>query len=475
MVPSWLVSMVVHALALIILALIVFPEKNAFQAALTAFEVSDQQVEELDDIEIEDPQPTEQIEITEAVEPTPEAEMESEQVEIQANLEDESVAEFDAKLSDFGTIEIFADNLTDRLGAASEGTGLGGRSNAAARRQMLIAHGGGADTERAVAMALEWLARHQLPNGAWSFDHSLAAGPRARNVGNLRNAYNGATGLALMAFLGAGHTHKQGKYKKVVLRGLRFLMSRINPRTGSLHEPGGNMYSHGICAIALCEAYAMTRDKTLRPFAQATINFIAYAQDPNGGGWRYNPRQPGDTSVVGWQLMALKSGHMAYLAIPPRTVQGAKFFLDSVQTGSGAFYGYTGPGRGPATTAVGLLCRMYMGWKHDEPALQRGVEFLLQQQERQRNNPYFYYYAAQVLHHYGGDHWQRWNSKMRPWLVKTQVQNGPEKGSWYFPGGHAVQAGGRHYCTAMSCMTLEVYYRYSPIYKKQSVEDDFEE
>jgi len=101
-----------------------------------------------------------------------------------------------------------------------------------------------------------------------------------------------------------------------------------------------------------------------------------FAQDPVGGGWRYEPRQAGDTSAVGWQLMALKSGHMAYLRVDPKTIQGATHFLDTVGTDSGSYYGYTDPGRDQGTTAVGLLCRMYLGWKKDNPSLQRGIDYL---------------------------------------------------------------------------------------------------
>ena len=122
----------------------------------------------------------------------------------------------------------------------------------------------------------------------------------------------------------------------------------------------------------------MTKDKKLRDPAQAILNEICFAQDPIGGGWRYNRHQPGDTSAVGWQLMALKSGHMGYLQVPGQTVANANRFLDSVQENDGANYGYTAPGknRRAGLTAVGLLCRMYLGWEKDHPALEAGVKYL---------------------------------------------------------------------------------------------------
>src|SRR6185436_3559632 len=179
------------------------------------------------------------------------------------------------------------------------------------------------------------------------------------------------TAMALLPFLGAGQTHRQGVYKEVVRRGLYFLTSQMKTEnhdglaTGNLAQGGGALYSHGLAAIALCEAYGMTQDKSLMAPAQLSLNHIMFAQDPTGGGWRYEPRQPGDTSVVGWQLMALKSAKFAYIKIPPQTILGVNNFLNSVQTDSGSKYGYAEPGAGPATTAIGLLCRMYLGWKKD--------------------------------------------------------------------------------------------------------------
>jgi hypothetical protein len=175
---------------------------------------------------------------------------------------------------------------------------------------------------------------------------------------------------------------------------------------------------------------------------------------------------------------------MAYLVVPPATVAGASKFLDSVQADSGSKYGYTGPGAGHATTAVGLLCRMYLGWKMDHPAIQRGAEFLSTTGPsigNDRGNMYYNYYATQVMRQYGGDEvgqphemWEKWNKEMRDWLVSTQDKNGHQAGSWMMrKADHGATSGGRVYCTSMATMILEVYYRHMPIYGKQATTEEF--
>ena len=88
------------------------------------------------------------------------------------------------------------------------------------------------------------------------------------------NSLNAATSMALLPFLGAGQTHLNGEFKEVVRRGLLFLIQNGKPGTESglpvldFRDGAGNMYSHGLAAIVLCEAYAMTEDPTLAGPAQ---------------------------------------------------------------------------------------------------------------------------------------------------------------------------------------------------------------
>jgi hypothetical protein len=474
--PSWLVSMVVHMVAMLILALWVLPDPNQQKNNLVA-SMRQEDVEELEEI----------IDESFDLEPPIEQDIKPDSVDVNPEVPFSPANDLDAaaqfiELSPFGTEHAPRENLLAKADVGAwTGTGLEGRGS---RRGQALKLGATAASEKAVSAALEWLAAHQWPDGGWSFD--LDACPSCRGQctgsGNKREARIAATALGLLPFLGAGHTHKEGKYQRNVHGGLYFLAQQMNKtnKPGSLMEPGGNMYSHGLAAIVLTEAYGMTKDKALHNYAQAALNFICYAQDPSGGGWRYQPQQAGDTSVVGWQIMALKSGHMAYLQVPPITIKKASEFLDAVQANSGANYGYTGPGQGAATTAIGLLCRMYLGWKKDNPALQRGVEWISKHGpsvaedggRRGGVNYYYNYYATQVMRHWEGEEWKKWNNVMRDFLVKSQATTGHERGSWHHPGPHN-ESGGRLYCTAMAAMILEVYYRHMPLYKAQSVEEDF--
>ncbi|MCA9141145.1 MAG: hypothetical protein H6823_18625 [Planctomycetaceae bacterium] len=349
------------------------------------------------------------------------------------------------------------------------GGGFEGRTEEQ-RARLVAARGGNQASEDAVEQGLAWLAEHQRQDGSWHLNHQEGrCNGRCPHPGTVGTS-TGATALALLPFLGAGYTHQQGKYKDVVGEGLYYLTGRMieTPHGGDLQE--GTMYSQGIATIALCEAYAMTGDEQLKSYAQKAVDFIVRAQHPRGG-WRYVPGAPGDTTVTGWQVMALKSAKMAGLFVPSHTTELAKEYLDSVQDPGGVFYGYQRPGKESGPTSVATLLRMYLGWRRDDSRLVGGYAFLANQGPSQ-TDMYFNYYATQVLHHHGGSDWERWNIRMRDFLIARQAPSGHEKGSWYFVDRHGT-AGGRLYTTAICTMILEVYYRHMPLYGEEAVEDAF--
>jgi len=345
----------------------------------------------------------------------------------------------------------------------------------ALRAAMVEREGGTSFTEAAVTRGLEWICRHQFEDGRWSL-HDFESAPGCEGQCSGPGAVHSdvaATALALLPLLGAGQTHTEGPYSQAVFRGLRWLTT-VQGADGDLQGPdAGRMYAHGLAAIVLSEAYALTGDQQLRDPAQKALDFIVKAQHPQGG-WRYEPRQPGDTSVIGWQLMALRSGRMGGLRVPKPVWALAEGYLDRAQTShSGARYAYL-PG-GPATpvmTAEALLCRQYSGWPADHPGLVGGVRFLMSYPPDPREpNVYYWYYASQVLHHIGGDDWRRWNARMRTVLVDTQETQGHAAGSWD-PRGAFARQGGRLYMTSLAVCTLEVYYRHLPLYHSDPLPDE---
>ena len=344
---------------------------------------------------------------------------------------------------------------------------LNGRGPAA--RARLVKKGGGTkETERAVELGLDWLARHQQADGSWSFQH----GP---DEPGMYVSPQGATGFALLAFLGAGNTPTKGRYASRVERGLNYLVhSYVETDNGAWFQGTGlgTMYVQAICTIALCEAYTMTKDPALRHVAQRAVDFIVSAQDREGGGWRYQIPQAGDTSVVGWQIMALTSARIAELSVHQRVLPKAGGFLQRVQQSSTGMYGYTGPNNPrESTTAVGVLSRIYLGREQSNRILARGIGRLSDWGPRTFDR-YYCYYGTMAMHHWGGPQWEAWNNTMRKELVEMQEQFGDAAGSWPVDQSIHAHTGGRLYTTCLSILTLEVYYRYLPVYRKQEVDTD---
>jgi hypothetical protein len=330
-------------------------------------------------------------------------------------------------------------------------------------------------SERAVTAALNWLARHQDYDGHWSLaNYTLQCKPADKTCTGKGEilADAGATAMGLLPFLAAGHTHKSpGRYKDNIRRGIDWLIRHQQPDGNLAAGAQQMMYSHGLATIALCEVYGLTADREVGRAAQGAVNFILSAQGADGG-WRYNPKEAGDTSVVGWQLMALKSAHMAGLDVGGSAFSGTSKWLDSVSVHDGAEYAYQpGLASTPTMTSVGLLCRQYLGAKRSDPILTGGMAYLQNHMPDEGfSNIYYWYYATQVMHNMYGSEWDEWNRKMRTILVHAQVRGTDQcsNGSWSPENDAWGRRGGRLMQTSLSCLTLEVYYRYLPLFKSET-------
>lgn len=338
----------------------------------------------------------------------------------------------------------------------------------------------------AIQDALAWIVNQQQSDGSWDL-----SGPYP-DAGTIETK-TGATALALLALLGDGHTHRQGEYQSEVQSGLNWMVKiqRENGDLFDIEEQGreAHFYSHAQGTIALCEALALTGDEALRHAAQRAVQFLVDAQNPVLGGWKYRPLNAdgiGDLSVTGWALMALHTARMAQIEVDEQAFQLANQFLNSVQERSTdrAFYRYrpdfpAEESQRQSMTAEGLLCRQWLGWPRNEPALSRGVEFLLTTQNEPewkpyRRNVYAWYYTAQVLHNLGGSDWEDWFGRVLTMLVAEQQRGGKLRGSWhpFKPAGafqERSQDAGRLYTTVMCVLILETPYRHVPLYELNTV------
>ena len=356
------------------------------------------------------------------------------------------------------------------------------------KRELLGESGGEPDkSEQAVASALQWLKRVQQSDGHWQLharNGRADTDPGYPDGGaTVAKTDAGATALALLCFLGAGHTHKDGAYRKEVGAALEWLRKKQQP-DGLIYDREFDgpapFYAHAQATIVLAETLAMTGDEALRPSVEKALAYIADAQNPLTGGWKYRPRQPqSDLSVTGWQLMALQTGRMGGWEPPPAVLDGAAAFLTRVEEQDGARYKYDEEPRSkpsPAMTAEGLLCRQYLGWPPDHPSLLAGAEYLTGDElaprwESGARNVYHWYYASQMLHNLQGEAWQKWQGRVAAVVVEAQEKAGTVRGSWhpFRTTGHTDEhttEGGRLYVTCLCTLILETPYRHQPLFGK---------
>jgi hypothetical protein len=446
--PSWLVSLVVHLILLVLLALLAGPVGPNFgRVLLTMGQADGTSDTQLEEFAIEQ-DPTTDTELDEA--------LSEEVVDVTLPPLDAVGAEFSEQTFAPVPVEV---GLGEPAIPASPM--VGGRSGAMKKTLMLL-YGGTPITESAVASGLKWLAKNQTKDGSWSL-----RGPY--DDGGTNENRPAATAMALLAFMGAGNTHVDGEYAKVVDRGARYLVKKQN-RDGFFAVEARDhqqAYAQAQCSVAICELYAMTKDSWLRDPAQKAVK-CAEEWQAEEGGWRYQPRFDSDTSVTGWFVMALQSALAGGLEVDRAVLYRVTDFLDTVQSYDGAGYSYQPRGApSQAMTAEGLLCRQYLGWPRNHKALVRGVDALATDYIFNINEAdyYYWYYATQVLHHYGGEPWNAWNNVMRVQLPDAQIKRGAEAGSWAPQSDRWGGTGGRLYTTCMAIYCLEVYYRHMPLYK----------
>lgn len=344
-----------------------------------------------------------------------------------------------------------------------------------AKQLALQQTGGNEQTEAAVQAALRFLANTQNPNGSWG-SRASGGGIERRPLGITRGgagtrADTAITGLALLTLMGAGHTHQGGDYADNVYRGLAFLIRAQQPNGSLAGDATLNAatYCHGIAALAMCEAAAITQDGNAIICSRRAIAYTQRMQHPTTGGWRYVSGDPGDLSQLGWQAMVLDAGHRAGIPIDTRNVQGVQRFLRRVRMGTSGGIATYRPGEPPSQTmtAEALATRLLIGENVDSVEIAEAEEYLLKRLPGNgQDNYYYWYYATLALHQLQDDAWRLWNGSLQRRLLATQQSDG----SWAADtvwGGY----GGTVYTTSMGALCLEAYYRHTIRQNKTRIAD----
>ena len=312
------------------------------------------------------------------------------------------------------------------------------------------------EVESAVDRGLEWLAKAQQRDGSWNGGGTASAA---------------STGLAAMAFMARGHVPGQGPYGENINRAIDALLAMQAP-DGIIVESAQSqpMYDHGICTVALCEAYGMLDDRRqplVRTAISKAVARILAAQriaknENDQGGWRYTPTSvDSDTSVSGWQLMALRGASNAGAAIPETAIANGINYIQRRATAGGGFA--YGPSRGggdsadSALTGTGVLALSLMGKSNTREVIAGGDYLLRNISNDLRHSYYFYtvYYCSQAAWQLGGNYWPILNKTISADLRRKQGADG----SW---SGEINES----YCTSMAILALTVPYRYLPIYQR---------
>ncbi len=319
----------------------------------------------------------------------------------------------------------------------------------------------------AIDKGLEYLARQQGNNGAWS---------------SRQGSDPAVTSLCVMAFMSAGHVAGEGRYGSTVEKGIRYVLDQQqrNGLIATAFQGQLEMYQHGICTLMLSEAVGMLPDrreaKRLRDKLVLAVEVILKAQVRNGedrGGWRYTMRSfDSDISVTGWQIMALRAAKNVGCDIPAEHIEQAIGYIKRCRDPLSGGYRYqrfgsvTLPCTGTSMLALSLMEKDYI--KSDEAY--KAASYMLKNPLNPRQQHFFYgiYYTSQAMFQVGEKPGETnyWNS-YRKTLHDLLLRLNPPKAAGFWSGfGWDDSNVGPNYCTAMAILALTVEYRFLPIYQR---------
>ena len=358
------------------------------------------------------------------------------------------------------------------------------------RAARILQNGGNEASQAAVARALDWLVRHQASTGEWEAMHferkcPLTSSCQVKAASGDPLYTPGTTGLALLAFMGAGFSPSHGPHARTISLGLAWLIERQNPEGGITHDLKVLFYNQAVATRALCEAAALTRDERYRSAAQKALDYLGKSQLADGS-WNYyhDPAEAprNDASIAGWVVFAIRAAEEAGLVVPAEMKGRVRdFFIRRTDAKTGeVIYADREPGagrRGSGPAALGLFGRGLLGGDDPETARKAAVRIVAARPDWEKfldaqvktagkeipfdpdQNMAGWYYGTEAMFRRGGEDWTAWNAAARDLLVQHQVRAGHRDGSWEPETSYIGREGGRVFSTAIAVMILTIYAR----------------
>lgn len=326
-------------------------------------------------------------------------------------------------------------------------------AQAVAQRPPLITE----QAEQTIDKALGFLARSQSRDGSWRSGVQYGSYPCSM------------TSLAGMALLSSGSTPVEGRYAANVRRAVDYVVG-CSTATGLISRPGEEqraMYGHGFGMLFLAQAYGMeqdvTRQKRIKEVLDKAVELTGRSQSDMGG-WLYTPDSGGDEgSVTITQVQGLRAARDAGIRVPKTIIDKAIDYIEKSADKDGGIR-YTARGGGgarPPITAAAVAV-LYNAGEYDNPVAAKAIGFM----ERMMNGDpkralsghqfYTMLYLSQAMYQAGDEKWNFYFPPIRDDLIRTQAADG----SW---NGDGV---GTTYGTAIGLITLQLPYRYVPIYQR---------
>jgi len=216
-------------------------------------------------------------------------------------------------------------------------------------------------SESAVEAALAWLARHQQADGSWTVPGEDG---RAR-------ADAACTGLAVLAFLGAGYTQRGGKYSDNLKRALAWLAANQDQQGRIGTRAGAADAGHPICGLALSEAMNLGSDQALRDGVQKALDFSLRTWAAGDG-----PAAAPDPEVTGWLAMQVRSGQINGLKADDAALGRVRRRVEALGAGRAGAAGVEERPPVLQAAAAAAFGRRIMGEPIGAPGLQQVAERL---------------------------------------------------------------------------------------------------